>query len=77
MWYMMNESNVFVNTQIGNFITIEKSGVTLPDAELLIGDIVDQFSPVDDNGCFIVRVHHTLNQNNVGKVWTVCESELY
>jgi hypothetical protein len=71
------EVTITTDTQIGDFITIEKSDVILWNDVLSAWDIVDQFSSGDEKGCFIVRVHDSVKAMNIGKVWTLCWTDLY
>jgi hypothetical protein len=71
------ESTIIVNTQIGDFISIEKSNVMLWSTLLNIWDIIDQMSPADDNGCFVAHVYESIHSANTGKVWSVCSTDLY
>lgn len=68
---------VIVNTQIGDLIMIEQEGVMMWAMVLQIGDIIDQMSQGDENGCFIAHVYSSSSTERQGQTGWVCVNELY
>lgn len=67
----------FEKTKIGDTIEVSKEGLSISDSELLVWDILDQMSEIDEDGCFTVRVHQSVVPKNLWVTWKVCVDELY
>jgi hypothetical protein len=71
------EEKVEVSSKIWDFILVEKENAILRDIVLEVGDIIDQMTQADNQGCFMAHVYYSKNTANLGKIGSVCVSDIY
>lgn len=64
-------------SSIWDIIEVTKEWINFAGVDLISGDMLDQMSDTDADGCYTAIVYASENSTSLGKVWTICNSELY